>query len=428
MNNQSLYIHLRNVALILVSSLFLYNSTYAQEKIRHSHQKHLKKMHHGVTHSRHGMIFKGSEKFPTTRYNETKNPRPVERPPVPKITGDAKNGKILAYANHKGRCLVCHILGPEGDQAGDMGPNLSAYARSGRDSAYIFQHIWDARAHNPSTIMPPFGTHNILTKHEVLDIMAYLKSLNSPVDVINRPKPQVRNFNIAGEDFTLADLYIEQGKTLFHAPATNGKSCASCHSTIDQKNPDLKGIAATYPKYDPGLKRIIGLEQRINVCQKKFKRSNPYPLGSKESNVVTSYVKFLSRRMPIKIANDGPAATALERGRTSFFKKAGQLNFSCADCHTSSSGKWLRGQQLSAIKPGGKHSKTAATWPRHFIAIHDLGLISLRQRIRHCQVVTHTFPLKLHSQEYTDLELYITSLANGKPMLAPTKSRLRGGD
>jgi sulfur-oxidizing protein SoxA len=403
------------------------------------HQKHMQKssvmqhhqpdkMHHGGGHGGHGMIFKGSEKFPTTSYNETKNHRPVERPSPPTMAGEPIKGKILAYANNKGRCLACHILGPDGDQAGDMGPNLSTYGKSGRDSAYTFQHIWDARAHNPKTIMPPFGTHNILTRHEVLDIVAYLNVLNSHVDAPMRPQLQARNYNVAGEDFTLADIYIEQGETLFRKPGKNGESCASCHSTTNGKDPDLKGVATTYPKYDPGHKRVIGLEQRINMCQKKYKHDVPYPLGSMASNVVTSYVKFLSRRMPINVATEGAAAVALERGNMSFFKKAGQLNFSCADCHTTSSGKWLRGQRLSAIKPGGEHSETAATWPRHFIAIHDLGLISLRQRIRHCQVVTRTYPLPLHSQEYTDLELYLTSLAKGKPMLAPTKSRLVGSD
>jgi hypothetical protein len=35
-------------------------------------------------------------------------------------------------------------------------------------------------------------------------------------------------------------------------------------------------------------------------------------------------------------------------------------------------------------------------------------------------------PLSLGSPEYVELELYLTSLANGAPLLAPTVSRLRG--
>ncbi len=432
MNNNYIKIHLSNVVLVLTGALFICMSVVAQEEdtAKHHSQMHHKtdeKMQHQGGHMQHGMIFKGSEKFPTTGYNETKKVRLVERPSPPHMKGDPEKGKILAYAQNKGRCLACHVLGPDGEQAGNVGPNLSTYGNSGRDSAYTFQQIWDARAHNPKTTMPPFGTNEILTKHEVVHIAAYINSLKSTVNAPNREQPQERNYNVAVEDFTLADIYIEKGEELFRKPNKTGESCASCHSTSIGKGPDLKGVATIYPKYDYGLKKIIGLEQRINVCQKKYKHSEPYRLGSMESNVVTSYVKFLSRRMPVNVSTDGPAAVALERGKASFFQKAGQLNFSCADCHTASAGKWLRGQPLSSIKPEGKHSYTASTWPKHFIAGHDLGLISLRQRIRHCQVVTRTYPLKLHTQEYTDLELYLTTLANGKPMLAPTKSKLSDG-
>ncbi|MFK5891766.1 MAG: sulfur oxidation c-type cytochrome SoxA [Pseudomonadota bacterium] len=438
MKNKSVYSHLRNAELVSTGALILGMLSLlacvpavAQED--HAAKKHQqmqqgKKMQHGGGHMQHGMVAKGAEKFPTTGYNETKTPRPVEHPSSPKMAGDPKKGKKLAYMKNKGRCLSCHIMGPDGEQGGNVGPNLSTYGKLERDSAYTFQQIWDARAHNPASLMPPFGTNEILTKHEVVHIVAYINTLKSLVNAPKRAQLQERNFDVAGEDFTLADIYIEKGEALFRKAGKNGKSCASCHSSANSKGPNLKGIASIYPKYDSGLKRVMGLEQQINVCQKKYKNSKPYRLGSMDSNVVTSYVKFLSRRMPVNVSTEGPAAVALERGKTSFFQKAGQLNFSCADCHTTSAGKWLRGQSLSAIKPEGKYSFTASTWPKHFIAGHDLGLISLRQRIRHCQVVTRTKPLKLHSQEYTDLELYLMMLANGKPMLAPTKSKLRGSD
>jgi len=384
---------------------------------------------HMHMHGMHGMIFKGSEKFPTSAYNETKKIRPIERLSLPDMAGDAKKGKMLAYAKNKGRCLSCHILGPDGNQPGNVGPNLSTYGnKSGRDSTYTFQQIWDARTHNPKTMMPAFGTNNILTKQEVVDIVAYVNTLKNHVEPPKRPQPQVRNFYVAGEDFTLADIYLVQGKKLFRQVGNNGRSCASCHAPGKKKGPDLKAAATTYPKYDPGRKRIISLEDRINLCRDKYMDSDPYRLGSRNSNLLTGYIKYLSRRIPVDVATDGAAAAAIKRGKASFFRKVGQLTLSCADCHVQAGGKWLRGQPLSSIKEGGVHSGTAATWPRHFIAGHDLGLISLQQRIRHCQVVSRTYPLKVGSPEYTEMELYLTTLANGKPMLAPTKSKLRGQD
>lgn len=103
-----------------------------------------------------------------------------------------------------------------------------------------------------------------------------------------------------------------------------------------------------------------------------------------------------------------------------FRRKAGQFNFSCADCHDTASGRWARGQRLQRL------DRTAGEWPKHFIAVHELGFISLRFRIQHCQIVTRTYPLPLHSKEYLDLEYYLTRLANGGPLLAPTMTRLRG--
>ncbi len=46
------------------------------------------------------MIFKGSEKFPTTSYDETKKYRSVERPSLPGMEGDPKKGKMLAYTSN----------------------------------------------------------------------------------------------------------------------------------------------------------------------------------------------------------------------------------------------------------------------------------------------------------------------------------------
>ena len=79
-----------------------------------------------------------------------------------------------------------------------------------------------------------------------------------------------------------------------------------------------------------------------------------------------------------------------------------------------------------SMLPGGGYQTIAAQWPKHFIGGHDLGLQSLQQRIEHCQAVTRSMPLALGSQEYVDLELFLTANANGAPLLAPTITRMRG--
>ena len=381
--------------------------------------------HHGG-HGGHGAIAKGIEKFPTVSYTEHKSPRKIQSPLLASIQGDAAKGKQLAQK--KGRCLSCHIMGADFDQAGNVGPNLSNYANLNRSRRYSFQQIWDARAHTPNTIMPPLGSNEVLSTEEVMDLIAYLETLKSTVNIATRAKVTLPNYYVAAEDLTFADIYIDEGQALFNKPGKNGQSCASCHASSNAKAPSLKKIASHYPKFDHHIGETVLIETRNNYCRQTYMDSPPYKLGSRASNTLSAYVKYLSRNTPIAITPNVHTQESLLKGKQSFYKKTGQLNFSCADCHVKAANKWLRGQLLSDIQPQGKNRNTAATWPRHFVSLHDLGLISLQQRIRHCQVVTRTYPQKLGSEEYIDMELYITSLANGLPMKAPTKSKPRGAE
>jgi len=370
----------------------------------------------------HGAMDPGAMAFPGTAYDEKREARPPQRKPPPALHGDPEIGRKLAYDRDKGRCLVCHVLGADGEQPGTVGPNLSLYGASGRERAYTFQRIWDARLLNPATVMPPFGSSGLLSEHEVAHITAYLHSLKEAVENPEHPAKRARRDRVfvADEDLSNADLHLEQGRTAFAEPGANGSSCLSCHVPGGTKHaPDLKGAAASYPKLDAAAGRVIGLEDRINACAAKYLGA-PMDRESHKLNLLSSYVKFLSRGMPIRVATDGPAAHAIERGKRTFARRAGQLDFSCASCHTDSANRWLRGQRLRAL------DDVAGDWPKHFIAEHELGLISLQQRIRHCQIVTRTQPLALGSPEYTELELYLTSLANGTPVWSPTNSRLRG--
>jgi len=418
-------------ATLLVSLLVIVQPSIAEKAhvthAQHEKPQHAHMQHSGGGHGHHGSIKKGIEKFPTIAYSGSKHMRVIERPAMPKMQGNPLKGKHLAFSS-KGRCLICHVMGPGSEQAGNVGPDLSTYARSGRTRVYSFQQIWDARAHNPLTLMPPLGTNGFLSKNQVMHLVAFLETLDSPVAVPMRPQLEVPNYYVAGEDFTLADIYIEEGFGLFKKPGNNGQSCASCHAPGNTGAPDLTNLAIAYPKYDHELGKVVLIESRNNYCRQKYMHSHPYKLGSRESNTLSSYVKYLSRNAPITITSNVHTKDALQRGKQSFYKKTGQLNLACADCHVSAANKWLRGQSLSSIQPGGKYRHTAATWPKHFVALHDLGLISLQQRIRHCQIVTLTYPQKLGSREYVDMELYLTSLANGRPMQAPTKSKLSGAD
>lgn len=373
-------------------------------------------------HGGHGMIVEQSKHFATIGYDDTHGPRPVQTKRGSATSGDPAVGKLLAQSENKGRCLNCHVLDRDGVLPGDVGPNLSTYGTWGRDAALTFQQVWDARAHNPLTIMPPFGTNELLSEAEVADIVAYLRTLKQAVTEPPRsaPRRSRERVHVAGLDFSAADEYVDAGRAAFGEVGKNGRSCASCHSPQAKESVDLGGAASRYPRFDERLGRVMGIEEQVNSCRERRMASVPVPLGSRTMNLLAGYVKYLGRGNAIKTAADATGGEAFERGRVSFRRKAGQLNFSCADCHDAAGGKWVRGQRLQKL------DQTAGEWPKHYIALHDLGLINLRQRILHCQVVNRTYPLPLHSQEYLDLEYYLTRLASGSTVLAPTMTRLRG--
>ena len=91
------------------------------------------------------------------------------------LNGNAAKGKQIAQARDRGNCLACHVM-PGGSQPGTRGPDLSYFGSTGRGAAEAYAMVWDMRTVNPETLMPPFGTNEILTDQELRDVVAFLLS------------------------------------------------------------------------------------------------------------------------------------------------------------------------------------------------------------------------------------------------------------
>jgi Cytochrome c. len=91
------------------------------------------------------------------------------------LNGNAAKGKQIAQARNRGNCLACHVM-PGGSQPGSRGPDLSHFGSTGRSAAETYAMVWDMRTVNPETLMPPFGTNEILTDQELRDVVAFLLS------------------------------------------------------------------------------------------------------------------------------------------------------------------------------------------------------------------------------------------------------------
>ena len=85
-------------------------------------------------------------------------------------------GREVSFDRKKGNCLACHQI-EGGDLAGDIGPALVAMKYRYPDQAKLRAQIWDPTYANPSTIMPPFGLHGMLTEDEIDKVTEFIYSL-----------------------------------------------------------------------------------------------------------------------------------------------------------------------------------------------------------------------------------------------------------
>ena len=90
-------------------------------------------------------------------------------------------------------------------------------------------------------------------------------------------------------------LWVKDGEALWQSePASNSRSCASCHSQTS-----MKGVASRYPAFDDLLERPVNLSQRINQCRQKHQTVAPLKAESQELLGLESFVAHQSRGLPL---------------------------------------------------------------------------------------------------------------------------------
>jgi len=361
----------------------------------------------------------------TSQFNTLANPQ--ASPPAPKeprkldgpVTGDAANGaKLVADRTRGGSCLACHVMGPAGnaDLPGNVGPDLSEIGNAGRDDEWLWNYVYDARAYNPATIMPPWGTHRVFSETEIGDIVAFLKTLKSPAqyksaldDPAKRHPPMEQRDNL---DPTVnpAMWAEDQGEDLYKKREASGFSCATCHGEAETR---FKTWAAAMPKWEPRLNKVLGIEEFV-FRHAKATTGASWLMQGDENTAMAVYLRSLANgeEMKADIASPG-AKEAYERGRALTDVKIGTLNFSCRDCHDPGRGglKWIRGQWLGAQKGQLDHFPT---WRTNLNEIWDI-----RKRFQWCGVAIWANELPPDAREYGDLELYLAGVNAGQKLSVP---------
>jgi len=208
------------------------------------------------------------------------------------------------------------------------------------------------------------------------------------------------------EQFPPYEFSLEKGKELFAKPFTNGKRYADCFP-----NQGI-GVRQNYPYFDEKDGKVVTLELALNDCRESNGEPAVSYLGD-DMAALTAYMAFTSRGKPfdIRIPNDPRALEAYQDGKRYFYTRRGQLNFSCATCHVQNPGQRIRAEVLApALGILNAMPIYRSEWG---------GMATISRRFTTCNSQIRGVPLEPQSQEYRDLEYYLSYVSNGLPISGP---------
>jgi len=202
-------------------------------------------------------------------------------------------------------------------------------------------------------------------------------------------------------------LWVFEGEALWgRKTGAAGRSCFDCHGDARES---MKGVAAHYPAYDAGRGRPLNLEQRINQCRSGRQQAKPLAYESRELLSLSAYVGRQSRGLPAAVVADERMKPFLQAGQAAFYRRQGQVNLSCAQCHDDNWGRRLAGNVIPQAHPTG--------YPLYRLEWQGVG--SLQRRLRNCLTGIRAQTLEYGADELVDLELYLMWRARGMKMETP---------
>jgi sulfur-oxidizing protein SoxA len=235
------------------------------------------------------------------------------------------------------------------------------------------------------------------------------------------PGPQLRS----GKSFVSAELralqdddlanpgmlWVDRGAELWsRAAGGSGKSCAGCHGEAGRS---MQGVAARYPALDPASGELLNLENRINRCRVEHQGAASLAYESEELLGLASFIAHQSRGMIGSVKIDGAARAHFAAGREFYYRRHGQLNLACANCHEMNWGRRLGAETVSQGHSNG--------FPAYRMEWQSLG--SLHRRLRACLFAIRAELPDYGSPTLVDLELFLAWRAQGLPLESPAVRR-----
>ncbi len=185
-----------------------------------------------------------------------------------------------------------------------------------------------------------------------------------------------------------------------------GKSCSECHKDAAVS---MKGVGARYPVYFAPAKKIMNIENRVNLCRTKFMQAKKWKYDSNQMLGTVIYIKRQSAGMKVNVKTDGAAKKHYEAGKKFYYQRRGQLDMSCAHCHEKYYGTKIRMNTLTQGQSNG--------FPVYRLKWQKPG--SIHRRFKGCNKQVRAIPFKSGSDEYLNLELYLAARGNGLTVETP---------
>ena len=142
--------------------------------------------------------------------------------------------------------------------------------------------------------MPPWGSHGVFNDQEINDMVVFLKTLKSPAafkteldDPEKRPAPVEKRENL--DPIENPGMWaVDKAQELWKQKGAAGASCDTCHS--DPKV-SLKNWAASMPKWEPRLNKVLGVEEFVTRHAKATIGAD-WLMETDENRVMSVYLHF----------------------------------------------------------------------------------------------------------------------------------------
>ncbi|MDA7426061.1 sulfur oxidation c-type cytochrome SoxA [Thalassococcus lentus] len=203
-------------------------------------------------------------------------------------------------------------------------------------------------------------------------------------------------------------IFVDQGIETWNAvDGSEGKSCASCHEDAADS---MKGVAASYPKWNEEAGELRTMQMQMNDCRTNRMGADAWKYDAGVAINVEAMITSHSRGMPVNVAIDGPVQAAWEQGKELYYTRTGQLELSCASCHEENYGNYIRADHLSQGQING--------FPTY--RLKNAKLNGVHSRFKGCVRDTRAETYSPGSGEFIALELYVKSRANGLSVEGPS--------